>query len=172
MALNVGVPLILKQVINTISSHSSTLYLAEALLISYGVSWTLSKMMEQLRLIAVNRVIERGMRLLCLNIFSHLLNLSFQFHAGRKTGVLLSTIDRAQYAFWPFFAGVFFLILPTLIEIFIAAIILTYLFGIFYGLILALTLAAYMIFSIYGSNWSTEAQRRVFPHIQPKLAMR
>lgn len=43
IALNVGVPLILRQVINLISSPSSTLLMAEMLLIAYGVVWTCEK---------------------------------------------------------------------------------------------------------------------------------
>ena len=158
IGLNIGVPLILRQVINVISLQPSTLIMAEMLLLAYGVVWMLSKMTEQLQLVAINRVVERGMRLLCLNVFNHLLALSFRFHAGRKTGVLISAIDRAQFSFWPLF-GVFFIILPTLIEVMIATIILVCLYGWIYGVILAITLISYMIFSIYGSQWSTEAQR-------------
>ena len=158
IGLNIGVPLILRQVINVISVPSSTLFLAEMLLLAYGLVWTFSKMTDQLRLIAVNRVIERGMRLLCLKVFNHLINLSFSFHASRKTGALLSAIDRAQFSFWPYFAGLFFLIIPTLVEVIVAGIVLTYLYSFVYGLILATTLLAYMIFTIYGSKWSVFAQ--------------
>lgn len=158
IGLNIGVPLILRQVINLISSPSSVLLMAEMLLIAYGVVWTLSKITEQLQFVAFNRVVERGMRLLCLDTFDHLLSLSFRFHASRKTGALLGAIDRAQFSFWPLF-GVFHIILPTLIEVIIATGILIYLYGWLYGLILAGTLLCYVLFSIYGSQWSTEAQR-------------
>jgi ATP-binding cassette subfamily B protein len=158
IALNVGVPLILKQVIDLISSPSSTLFMTQILLISYGVVWTLSKLTDKLRFVVFIRVVERGMRLLCLNIFNHLISLSFRFHTSRKTGALLSTIERAQFAFWPFFCGLFFLIVPTIIEIVIAAGILIYLYGYVYGIILITTLIAYMIISIYGSQWTTVAQ--------------
>ena len=126
IALNVGVPLILRQVIDLISSSSSTLLMTELLLIAYGVVWTLSKLTDKLRFIVFIRVVERGMRLLCLKVFNHLINLSFRFHTIRKTGALLSTIDRAQFAFWPFLCGLFFLIVPTIIEVVIAAGILIY----------------------------------------------
>lgn len=158
IGLNVGVPLILRQVINIISSPPSGLLMAEMLLIAYGVVWTFSKITEQFQLLAFNRVVERGMRLLCLRTFDHLLSLSFKFHASRKTGALLGSLDRAQFSFWPIF-GVFHIILPTLIEILIATSILIYLYGWSYGMILAGTLLVYVLFSIYGSQWSTEAQR-------------
>ncbi|MCH9757122.1 MAG: hypothetical protein K0U37_08040 [Gammaproteobacteria bacterium] len=126
IALNIGVPLIFRQVIDIISSPASIKLLAVLLMLAYGFSWTLSRVINQLCMMPVNRVIERGMRLLCLSIFDHLMNLSLRYHASKKTGEILNVIDRAQFAFWPFFCGLFFLILPTLIEIIIAASILMY----------------------------------------------
>ena len=158
IALNIGVPLILRQVIDVISSPSSIKLLAVMLLLAYGFSWTLSRIMNQLCMIPINRVIERGMRLLCLSVFDHLMSLSLRYHSSKKTGEILSVIDRAQFAFWPFFCGLFFLILPTLIEMIIAASILTYLYGFAYGMILIVILSTFMIFSVYGSQWSAEIQ--------------
>ncbi len=158
MSLNVGVPLILRQVIDVISSPSSVKLVAVMLLVAYGVAWTLSKSMEHLRFLAVNRVIARGMRLLCLNAFNHLINLSHRFHSSRKTGEIISVIERAQFAFWPFFCGLFLVIIPTLIEMFAAATILTYLYGVQYGIILALVLGSHIIFSAFASQWSARTQ--------------
>ncbi|KTD56763.1 ATP-binding transmembrane ABC transporter [Legionella santicrucis] len=158
IALNIGVPLIFRQVIDVISSPSSIKLLAVVLMLAYGFAWTFSRAMNQLCMIPLNRVIERGMRLLCLSVFDHLMGLSLRYHSSRKTGEILSVIDRAQFAFWPFFCGLFFLILPTLIEMIIAASILTYLYGFAYGIILIFILGTYMIFSVYGSQWSAQIQ--------------
>lgn len=158
VALNIGVPLILRHVIDVISTPVSMKLLAVLLLMVYGLAWTLSRAMNQLCMIPMNRVIERGMRLFCLSIFDHLMRLSLRYHASRKTGEILSIIDRAQFAFWPFFCGLFFLILPTLLEIIVAASILTFLYGFLYGIILVLILSMYMIFSVYGSKWSAKIQ--------------
>ena len=158
IVLNIGVPLILRHVIDVISSPISIKLLAILLMLSYGFAWTLSRAMNQLCMIPINRVIERGMRLLCLSVFDHLMNLSLRYHASKKMGEILSVIDRAQFAFWPFFCGLFFLILPTLIEIIVAASILTYLYGFTYGMILIVILSTFMIFSVYGSQWSAQVQ--------------
>lgn len=158
VTLNICVPLILRQVIDVISSPSTIKRLAVLLMLAYGFAWTFSRAMNQLCMIPMNRVIERGMRLLCLSVFDHLMRLSLRYHSSRKTGEILSVIDRAQFAFWPFFCGLFFLILPTLIEIVIAASILTYLYGFAYGMILILILGTYMIFSVYGGQWSAQVQ--------------
>ncbi|MCR9192720.1 MAG: ABC transporter transmembrane domain-containing protein [Gammaproteobacteria bacterium] len=112
--LNVGVPLILRHVIDVISSPSPMKLFSVILLLAYGVFWALSRVMNQLSMIPMNRVIERGMRLMCLSVFDHLMQLSSRYHSSRKTGEILNILDRAQFAFWPFFCGVFFLILPTL----------------------------------------------------------
>ena len=158
IALNIGVPLVLRHVIDVISSPTSIKLLAVILMLAYGFAWTLSRAMNQLCMIPINRVIERGMRLLCLSVFDHLMNLSLRYHASKKMGEILSVIDRAQFAFWPFFCGLFVLILPTLIEMIIAASILTYLYGFTYGMILIVILSTFMIFSVYGSQWSAQIQ--------------
>jgi ABC-type transport system involved in Fe-S cluster assembly fused permease/ATPase subunit len=159
IGLNVGVPLVLKEVITAISTPNTSLFLAEILLISYGLVWTLNKAIEQLRLLAMNRVIERGIRLLTLSIFDKITKLSLRYHADRKTGAIISAVDRAQFAFPGLTWGLFFLIIPTLLEIIIATIILIYLYGIQYGAILAAILIIYILFSIYATTWSVAAQR-------------
>lgn len=158
IALNIGVPLIMRQVIDVISSPTTLKLLAVTLMLAYGFAWTFSRVMNQLCMIHMNRVIERGMRLLCLSVFDHLMRLSLRYHATKKTGEILSVIDRAQFAFWPFFCGLFFLILPTLIEMIIAASILTFLYGFTYGMILIVILSTFMLFSVYGSQWSAQVQ--------------
>lgn len=158
VALNIGVPLILKHVIDVIAAPISMKILATLLLMTYGFTWMLSRVMNQLCMIPINRVVEHGRRLLCLSVFDHLMRLSLRYHVSRKTGEILSIIERAQFAFWPLFLGLFFLIFPTLLEIIIAAAILTYLYGFLYGIILVCILIMYMVFSFFGSQWSARIQ--------------
>ncbi|MDF1758661.1 MAG: ABC transporter ATP-binding protein/permease [Legionellaceae bacterium] len=155
---SVGVPLILKHVIDVISISRPISLFSIGLLISYGVAWTLNKIMDQLRQLAVNRVIEHGMSLMCLNVIDHLISLSLGYHTSRKTGGIISLIERTQNSFWPLFIGLFFIIIPTLISIAFAAIILSYLYGLIYGAILTIVLTVYMIFTIWGCQWTSKAQ--------------
>lgn len=157
--LNIGVPLVFRETINAISKVESPIFIAEVLLIAYGVLWTLSKALDQVRLIIFNRVVERGVRLLSLNLFDHLNHLSLDFHTKRKTGVIVSIIDRVKNSFAMLVWAVLFLIVPTIIEVIIATAILIYLFGILYGIILATILLTYMIFTVKGSRWSVVAQK-------------
>ena len=157
--LNIGVPLVFRETINAISKVESPIFIAEVLLIAYGVLWTLSKALDQVRLIIFNRVVERGVRLLSLNLFDHLNHLSLDFHTKRKTGVIVSIIDRVKHSFAMLVWAVLFLIVPTIIEVIIATAILIYLFGILYGIILATILLTYMIFTVKSSRWSVGAQQ-------------
>ena len=124
IALNIGVPLVLREVINAISAPKSALFLAEFLLVAYGALWTFAKVIEQLRLLAMNRVVERGIRLLTLDIFENLTQLSLRYHSDRKTGGIINAVDRAQYAFPGLVWGLFLFIIPTLLEIVLASITL------------------------------------------------
>lgn len=160
IVFNIGVPLFLRYVINIISNQSTALLLAETVLILYGLLWVLSKVSEQLRLFTMIRVIERGIRLISLKIFDHLINLSLHYHSNRETGAIVNAIERAQSAFPNLIWGLFFTIFPTLVEVLIAACILTYFYGYIYGLVLAVILFIYTIISVIGTGWSTLAMQK------------
>lgn len=160
IALNIGVPLIFRETLNALSTPTSPILFVAFLLIAYGIFWTLSKIIDQLRLMLFSRVIERGIRLLLLKLFDHLNHLSLDFHEKRKTGIIVSIIDRVKYSFGVLVWGILFFIFPTIVEIIIATAILIYLFGIGYGIILVATLIVYMLFSIKGSQWSAKAQQK------------
>ena len=162
IGLNIGVPLFLRHVINVISNPSSPQLIAEAVLIFYGILWTVSTFSEKLRLLTMARVIERGISQLSLKTFDHLISLSMRYHSSRKTGVIISAIERAQSAFPNLIWGVFFMIFPTLAEIIIAAFILAFLYGVLFGAILAIILAIYMIVSIIGSMRSAVALKKAY----------
>ncbi len=159
IALNISVPLVLRQVINELSVPKSGLILIEVLLLTYGFMWTLARAMEQLRLIAMNRVVERGIRLLTLDVFNNLTKLSLRFHSDRKTGAIINAIDRAQNAFPGLVWGLFLFVLPTILEISIAAIALIYLYGLLYGLILITIFVVFIYFTIRATNWSVNTLR-------------
>ena len=156
IALNISVPLILKKAIDLVGALENTSIL---LFVLYGFAWTVGRLTNHLRLIFVSRVIERGKRNLFKSIFKHLISLSFRFHSVRNLGGILNTVERSQFAFWPFFCGLFFLILPTVIEILVAAGILIYLYGFNYGATLLIVLFSYITFSYVGSKWSVKKQQ-------------
>lgn len=160
IGLNILVPITFRKLIMYISDPGSILTLQLSLiLLSYGFIWTLSKVIAQFRQIVLYSVFERCIRLFGLKIFEHLNSLSVQYHLSRRTGAITNAIERAQVAIPNIFWGLFFLVVPTFIEIFIATTILCYLYSTFYGAILFVILLVFIIFSIYGTKWSIKVQR-------------
>lgn len=159
IALNISIPLLLKQVIASMSD--ATLMTRENvffLLLAYGFLWTFSRITTSLREITTFRTAELSVRLLCLRIFDHLHVLSLNFHLERQAGAITTAIDRAQRAFPVVFWGFIFFILPTSIEVLIATFILWNLYDITYGITLLIILISYLLFSTLASKWTIDAQ--------------
>lgn len=160
IAFNVSVPLIWREIIRRLDTCNVRPVIGIMhLLISYGVIWALGQCSMQFRLLALARSIERCITRLITNFFSHVLNLSLRFHVGRRTGALINAIERANKSIYHIVTGLFFYLVPNLIEIFLSVGILWYYFGAVYGMLLLMILFAYMLFSSIATEWSTRAQR-------------
>ncbi|PIP59858.1 MAG: metal ABC transporter permease [Verrucomicrobia bacterium CG22_combo_CG10-13_8_21_14_all_43_17] len=165
MLLNAGTPLVLKVAVEKLTSiDNSTGVSILSVLLAYGIIWTLSRVVVYLREMVSERAIARSMRLLSIRIFEHLHELSMRFHLERRTGGIVSAIDKAQAAVPEIIWGLFFTVIPTLIEVFIAMSILTYLYGFTYGWLLLVVILTYILFSLYGMEWALKAQNEFNKH--------
>ncbi len=159
IALGLGVPLILKWIVNTLSNTENQTYeIVFYFVLIYGLGWFLNQAMINLRGILMWPIGERAVKNICLDIFSHLLRLSTNFHLNRQTGMVTSAIEKIQNNFIDSFFGLLFLIIPTIIELFLAAFILWYFYGFWYGFILLVMFIAFMFVSIKGNEWSLLAR--------------
>ena len=95
------------------------------------------------------RPLEKCIRLFCSKLFDHLHSLPMKFHLDRKTGAITNALERAQHGFPDVFWGLFLFIIPTIIELFLAATILCYFYGMIYGFILLLIATVFIIFTLY-----------------------
>lgn len=159
MLVNVTVPLILKKIISLFALQIAPVHYVQTLLLTYGFLWLVGQITSQLREIVLFRVMEHGIHLLSLDIFSHFHTLSLRFHLNRRTGAITSAIEKAQDSFPDIFWGIFLSLGPTILEVLIAITILWTLYGSTYGLILFAILVCYTMFSIIGTEWSALAQR-------------
>lgn len=157
--LDLAIPIVLKEVVAKLSSPAKSMtYYLSALLVAYGVIWTLSQMIQQARLIIMVRPLERCIRLFCYKLFDHLHSLPMKFHLNRKTGAITNALERAQNGLPDIFLGLFLFMIPTIIEIFLASSILCYFYGIIYGFILSFIAAIFIIFTIYTTKWASNFQ--------------
>ena len=157
--LNLSIPLILKEVVSTLSAPDKSMtYQLSLLLVVYGIIWTLSQTIQQVRQIIMVTPLEKSVRLFCTKLFGHLHSLPMKFHLDRKTGAITNALERAQNGFPNIFWGLFLFVIPTIIEITLASIILCYYYGLIYGFILIFIATIFMVFTLYSTEWATHFQ--------------
>lgn len=157
--LDLSIPLVLKEVVSSLSSPTKSMtYQLTLLLVAYGVIWTLSRTIQQVRQIIMVRPLERCIRLFCSKLFDHLHSLPMKFHLDRKTGAITNALERAQHGFPEVFWGLFLFIIPTIVELFLAGVILSYFYGNIYALILLFISTIFTIFTLYATDWASHFQ--------------
>ncbi len=84
---NVGVPLVMKQIVDALDAKQAVLVLPLALLLMYGVLRASNTLFAELRDIVFVRVTKRAIRRVALQVFRHLHSLSCAFiWSGRPAG--------------------------------------------------------------------------------------
>jgi len=98
-------------------------------------------------------------REISLEMFSHLHNLSLQFHINRKTGEVLRVMDRGTNSIVQLLSQILLSIFPTLLDIAIAVIFFAFNFTFSFGLIVFTTMAVYIYVTIAITEWRTKFRR-------------
>jgi ABC-type transport system involved in Fe-S cluster assembly fused permease/ATPase subunit len=160
---NVGVPLVLKRLVDamTISpSHPrALLVLPVAILVAYGALRLSTTVFTELREFLFARVTQRAVRTIALKVFRHLHALSLRFHLNRQTGGMTRDIERGTRGVGSLISYTLFNILPTLVEI---SLVLGYLvthYDKWFSIITASALVLYIVFTITVTNWRTHFRR-------------
>ena len=79
-----------------------------------------------------------------VGMFSHLHRLSLRWHLSRKTGEVLRIMDRGTSSINGLLSYIVFNIAPTIIDIIVAIVYFTVAFNVWFGLIVFVTMAAYL----------------------------
>jgi ABC-type transport system involved in Fe-S cluster assembly fused permease/ATPase subunit len=152
MAL-IGVPVVLKQLVDQLNPELAPLAVPALLLMAYGALRLASTLFQELRQIVFARVMARTSRLLTLSVFEHLHALSLKFHLERRTGGVSRDLERGMSAVSDLLDWTIYTIVPTLIEIVVVCIILGYNFEASFTWITLGTLAAYVAFTFSVTEW-------------------
>ncbi|WP_306605549.1 ABC transporter ATP-binding protein/permease [Azonexus sp.] len=156
---NVGVPLVFKEMIDGLSGD--VLALPVMLLMLYGALRFSNSLFTELREILFARVTQRAIRQVALEVFRHLHALSLRFHLERQTGGISRDVERGTRSISSLISYTLYSILPTLIEIVLVLGILYVQYDIGFVLITAISLLAYVIFTVKVSNWRIAIRRNV-----------
>ena len=160
---NVGVPLILKHLIDKLTIKASDphamLVLPAGLLIAYGALRLSTTLFTELREYTFARVTQRAVRTIALRVFRHLHSLSLRFHLNRQTGGMTRDIERGTRGVSSLVSYTLFSILPTLVEIGLVIGYLALHYDIWFSLITASALLSYIVFTVSVTEWRTHFRR-------------
>ncbi len=156
---NVGVPIVLKHIVDSLSATQQVIALPFALLVAYGFLRLSTTLFTELRELLFSRVTQRAVRKIALEVFRHLHALSLRFHLARQTGGLTRDIERGTRGISTLISFALFSILPTLIEIaLVTGILLVRYESIFVGITIG-TLIVYIAYTIAVTEWRTNHRR-------------
>jgi ATP-binding cassette subfamily B protein len=160
---NVGVPLVLKQLIDSLTitpSHpQALLVLPLGILVAYGVLRLCTTLFTELREFVFAKVTQSAVRTAALQVFRHLHSLSLRFHLNRQTGGMTRDIERGTRGISSLVSYTLFSILPTLVEIVLVLGYLILHYDIWFSVITGVALLSYIVFSIVVTEWRTHFRR-------------
>ena len=158
---NVGVPLLMKQIVDSLDPRIAALSVPLALLVAYGLLRLSTTVFTELREFLFAKVTQRAVRRIGLAVFRHLHALSLRFHLARQTGGLTRDVERGQRGISTLISFSLFSILPTLVEISIVSAILIVRYDWTFIAITVVALALYILFTVTITEWRTHFRRRM-----------
>jgi ATP-binding cassette subfamily B protein len=161
---NVGVPLLLKQLVDTMNpkgtiTASTLLVVPMALLFAYGLLRLSTTLFTELRELIFAKATEGASRSISLQVFRHLHALSLRFHLERQTGGMTRDIERGTRAVHSLISYSLYSIFPTLIEVTLVLSVLAVKFDMWFAWITIIALIFYITFTVVMTEWRTEFRK-------------
>ena len=150
---NIGVPLVMKDLIDALDLEPKPLLIPLLLLVAYGALRLSTSLFQELRQIVFARVLARTSRNITLRVFEHLHALSLRFHLDRRTGGVARDVERGMSATSDLLDWTIYTIVPTLLEVVLVCAILVTRFDWTFAAITIATLAAYIVFTFSVTEW-------------------
>jgi ATP-binding cassette subfamily B protein len=157
---NVGVPLVLKEVVDSLDPSRAVVALPLALLVVYGVLRLSTTLFAELRDVVFVRVTQRAIRRIALTVFGHLHSLSLRFHLERQTGGVSRDIERGTRGISTLLSYMLFSIIPVVLEFALVALVLLARFDWRFVAVTFAAIALYIMFTVAITEWRMEIRRR------------
>uniref|UniRef100_A0A7E4VIF1 ATP-binding cassette sub-family B member 6, mitochondrial n=1 Tax=Panagrellus redivivus TaxID=6233 RepID=A0A7E4VIF1_PANRE len=106
--------------------------------------------------ISVNQYTTREIQ---MDMFAHIHELSLSWHLSRKTGEVLKIMDRGTYSIQTLLNTVFFMIVPSFVDITIATVFFFVMFNYYFGLLVLLTMFTYLATTVAVTEWQRKVRR-------------
>ena len=162
---NVGIPLLLKEIVDSLEQNEETvLVLPLFLLLGYGALRLGSSLFNELRDAIFARVRYRAMRNLSNRVLNHLHELSLRFHLERQSGAISRDLERGTRSVSTILNYMVFSILPMLVEFSLVALVLLTQYDIVFTLVTFGTVVVYVGFTLAITEWRME-----YRHVMNRL---
>ncbi len=157
---NVGVPLVMKGVVDALDPSQAMVVMPLALLVMYGVLRLSTTLFAELRDIVFVRVAKRAIRRVALQVFRHLHSLSLRFHLERQTGGVSRDIERGTRGISTLITYMLFSIIPVILEFGLVAFVLTAKFDWRFTAVTLIAVVVYLIFTVTVTEWRMDIRRK------------
>jgi len=163
---NVGVPLLLKELVDTMNPKGgltvqALLVVPLGLLVAYGLLRLSTTLFAELRELIFAKATEGASRSISLQVFRHLHALSLRFHLERQTGGMTRDIERGTRAVHSLISYSLYSIFPTLIEVALVLSVLAVKFDMWFAWITIGALVLYISFTILVTEWRTQFRKQM-----------
>ena len=162
---NVGVPLLLKNLVDSLSlkpgDPMAMLVVPVGLLVAYGGLRLTTSLFTELRELIFAKATEGTARSISLQVFRHLHALSLRFHLERQTGGMTRDIERGTRAVHSLISYSLYSIFPTLIEVTLVLTLLAVKFDAWFAWITIAALVLYISFTISLTEWRTKFRKQM-----------
>jgi len=149
----VGVPLVLKQIVDQFDAENVVLTLPLALLLGYGALRLSTALFNELRDVLFARARFHAVRTMSADVLAHLHKLSMRFHLDRRTGSISRDLERGTQSLSSLSNYFIFIVIPTVFEITLVMAILFSSYAVEFALITLLTVLFYILFTALVTNW-------------------
>lgn len=158
---NIGVPLVMKDIVDSLDKDKAILAVPFALLLGYGLLRFSSTLFAELRDVVFVKVTQRAMRKVALNVFRHLHALSLRFHLDRQTGGVTRDIERGTRGISTIMSYMLFSVIPIVLEITLVTLLLAHKFDWTFVAITLSAITLYIVATIGITNWRTKHRREM-----------
>ncbi|MFV2092542.1 MAG: ABC transporter ATP-binding protein/permease [Hyphomicrobiales bacterium] len=155
------IPIIYKDTVDGFAPVNSLIVVPVALIVAYGVARIGTVAFAKIRDAFAAKVMQYAVRTVALRTFDHLHALSLRFHLERRTGGLSRVIERGTKAIETIIRFSLFITFPTIIEIGFVSVILALYLGMIYAIILLVTVAFYVGFTAWVTEWRVAIRRQM-----------
>ena len=157
---NVGVPLLMKEIVDSLDPTKALLLVPAALVAAYGLLRFSSTLFAEVRDVLFVRVTQRAIRRVALGVFRHLHSLSLRFHLDRQTGGMTRDIERGTRGISTLLSFLIFSIVPVILEFALVAAVLLAKFDWRFTAVTFSAVAVYIAFTFLVSEWRIEIRRQ------------